>query len=90
MALFGEKYGDTVSEIAHQWAMKIFLLNFVVEPMLERLGDIGRFKIISESGISAGIRRIEAITGIEAYELDKKNENEPINQIVNLNKIKYI
>ena len=49
------------------------------------MGDIGRFKIISESGIAAGIRRIEAMTGIDAYQLDKKNE-ESLNLIANLTK----
>ncbi len=63
--------------------------NFSVElcggTHVQRLGDIGRFKVISESGIAAGVRRIEAVTGVEAYQLDKKNEN-TLSRIASLTK----
>lgn len=76
-----KKYGDTVRVLT--MGKNEFSVELCGGTHVNQLGDIGLFRIISESSVSAGVRRIEALTGYDAYQFDNQIQN-------SLNKIAQI
>ncbi|WP_296649468.1 alanine--tRNA ligase [Romboutsia sp. 13368] len=83
MALFGEKYGDEVRVVS----MGDYSIELCGGTHLTNTSQIGMFKILSEGGVAAGVRRIEAITGKAVYNFLKEKE-EVISNVCTSLKIK--
>jgi len=75
MALFGEKYGETVRVVGMgRDGNRTYSLELCGGTHVRRTGDIGAFRLVGESAVAAGVRRIEALTGAAAIAYDERRE----------------
>ncbi|MBS1049341.1 alanine--tRNA ligase [Gluconobacter japonicus] len=89
MALFGEKYGDEVRVVSMgkgEEGRPAYSIELCGGTHVGRVGEIGPFRIVSESGVSAGVRRIEAVCGVAAETLALETESR-LKQIAELLKV---
>jgi len=75
MALFGEKYGDTVRVVSMGMdGNRTYSMELCGGTHVRRTGDIGAFRLVGEGAVAAGIRRVEALTGAAAIDYDERRD----------------
>jgi alanyl-tRNA synthetase len=93
MALFGEKYGDVVRTVkVIETGDKYYSMELCGGTHVQNIGTIGMFKIISESSVGSGIRRIEAVCGsaCEKYVDSLENKIDEVSEILKTSKVALI